>query len=64
MTATDHNEAPRIPLFTAIATYFGYGLLMTIGHLRDFFHHLFYGKQVTAPKVHSTPLLSLPPSPP
>ena len=51
MTITEHSDAPRIPLFTAIGTYFGYGLLMVIGHLRDFFHHIFYGKQTTAPKV-------------
>ena len=53
MTATDLHESPRIPLLTAMATYFGYGLLMTIGHLRDFFHHLLYGKQTTAPRGYA-----------
>ena len=57
MTATPHGEVPRIPLFTAISTYFGYGMLLLIGHLRDFFHHTFQGKTSVAPKGYA-PIVS------
>ena len=60
MTVNGGRESHRIPLFTAIGTYFGYGLLMMIGHIRDFFHHLFFGKQTTAPKVRCTALTAKP----
>lgn len=52
-TATSHGETPRIPLMTAISTYFGYALLMAIGHLRDFVHRIFKGKQTIVPKGYA-----------
>jgi len=46
-----HHEAPRIPLFTAIGTYFGYALLMLVGHVRDFISKL---ERVYKPRKSST----------
>lgn len=43
MSATkpaSHNE-PIIPLFTAVSVYFGWGILIFVGHIRDFFAKLF-----------------------
>mgnify|MGYP001058147471 CR=1 FL=1 len=36
-----HHTMPVIPLFTAVTVYFGWGLLIFVGHIRDFFRRLF-----------------------
>ncbi|KAJ7541375.1 hypothetical protein O6H91_10G056900 [Diphasiastrum complanatum] len=37
-----------VPYFVVLTTYFSYGLLFVIGHLRDFFRSLFYKDRSTA----------------
>lgn len=42
MVQSKLHEPPRIPLLTAIGTYFGYALLMLVGHVRDFLSKLIH----------------------
>jgi len=42
MVSEDPEIPPEIGLFAAMTTYFGYGLLIFIGHLRDFFRKKCY----------------------
>jgi serine palmitoyltransferase len=37
----EQHEAPPVPWFTAVSVFFGYGLLLFFGHLRDFFGNIF-----------------------
>ncbi len=39
-----HKDMPIIPLLTAIQVYFGWGLLIFVGHLRDFFARCFVSR--------------------
>jgi serine palmitoyltransferase len=55
------HEAPKIPLFTAMATYFGYGLLIAFGHMRDFFSglsDLIFGSTKIRPPKGYAPIVS------
>jgi serine palmitoyltransferase len=47
---------PDIPLFTAVMTFFGYGLLMAFGYLRDICGYV-CGKGSTATREGYAPLL-------
>lgn len=37
------HQEPEIPFLTAICTYFSYGLLIALGHVRDFIEHYLLG---------------------
>lgn len=50
------HDIPSTPIFTAVTTYFGYALLMIIGHIRDFFS-VFYKKKSSTPEGYA-PIVS------
>jgi len=52
-----HPEVPSIPLWTAVTTYFGYGLLIFFGHLRDVFGKIFKSHKYVAPQGYA-PIVS------
>lgn len=52
------SEEPEIGIITAMTTYFGYGLLIFLGHVRDFFGKIFKPKIYTSGDKGIAPFVS------